>query len=278
MEQAHRDSRTADRAPRATQHGADPGRRGDGGGVPAADPPAARQRAGPLRETIPRLAAAPFTAASNVPASPAYPATRRSTKCNPFAETRIGHVHLDTASCAGQKARSTCSSPSIVSRNLPTSQLDATTKLATGAAFLRGAVAAFPYQIHTVLTDNGAAYTRVRPSRAEAGMAHVFDRVGEEHGIRPLTRPYPPWTNGQAERVEPDGPEVTVKTFHHPTLEVSGRHPDLPRRLRLRQTPQGAVMSNTLSGGPRCLESDPSAFKIDPHLLIPGPNGEDRSQ
>ena len=32
--------------------------------------------------------------------------------------------------------------------------------MATGAQFMRGVVAAFPYQIHTVLTDNGVAFTK----------------------------------------------------------------------------------------------------------------------
>jgi hypothetical protein len=72
-----------------------------------------------------------------------------------------------------------------------------------GSDFLRNVVAAFPYKIHTVLTDNGMAFAdlpkyRHGDSRHALG-AHIFDRVWKEHGIEHrLTKPYHPWTNGQA--------------------------------------------------------------------------------
>ncbi len=54
-----------------------------------------------------------------------------------------------------------------------------------GAEFLRGVVEAFPYAIHTVLTDNGMAFAdlpknRNGPSRRYLG-AHIFDRVCNCH-------------------------------------------------------------------------------------------------
>ena len=67
--------------------------------------------------------------------------------------------------------------------------------------------------------------------------------------------------------------DATVKTFHYQTSESLKAHVlSLRHRLQLRQAPQGAAMANTLSGRLRRLESDPSAFKIDPHYLIPGPH------
>lgn len=50
-----------------------------------------------------------------------------------------------------------------------------------GAAFLRAMIEVFPYQIHTVLTDNGMAFAdlpknRQGPSRCFLG-PHIFDRV-----------------------------------------------------------------------------------------------------
>ena len=55
-----------------------------------------------------------------------------------------------------------------------------------GADFLR-VVSAFPYAIHTVLTDHGMAFAdlpknRNGPSRRYLG-AHIFDRVCDENGI-----------------------------------------------------------------------------------------------
>ena len=91
-----------------------------------------------------------------------------------------------------------------------------------GAAFLQEVVAAFPYAIHTVLTDNGMAFAdlpknRTGPTRTWLG-AHIFDRVCQENGIEhKLTRPYHPWTNGQAERMNRTVKDATVKVFHYPT-------------------------------------------------------------
>ena len=66
-----------------------------------------------------------------------------------------------------------------------------------GADFLRGLVAAFPYAIHTVLTDNGMAFADLpknrgrRPEMAAICGGHIFDRVCKQHGIQhKLTKPY----------------------------------------------------------------------------------------
>ena len=107
---------------------------------------------------------------------------------------------------------------------------DANTKM-NGAAFLRQVVAVFPYAIHTVLTDDGTAFAdlpknRGRHPEIEAIFGgHVFDRVCDEHGIEhKLTKPYHPWTNGQAERMNRTVKEATVKAFHYPDLEALEAH------------------------------------------------------
>ena len=98
-----------------------------------------------------------------------------------------------------------------------------------GAEFLRGVVEAFPYVIHTVLTDNGMAFAdlpknRNGPTRRYLG-AHIFDRVCNENGIKHrLTKPYHPWTNGQAERMNRTVKDATIKAFHYPDLENLKAH------------------------------------------------------
>src|ERR687890_148755 len=73
-----------------------------------------------------------------------------------------------------------------------------------GAAFLREVVAAFPYRLRTVLTDNGMAFAdlpknRGRHPEIEAVFrGHTFHPASRRHGIgHKLTRPHHPWTNGQ---------------------------------------------------------------------------------
>ena len=74
----------------------------------------------------------------------------------------------------------------------------------SGATFLRSVAAAFPYRIHSALTDNGISFAdqpcyRSGPTARFRG--HAFDRVCRKHGIKhKLTKPSHPWTNGQAER------------------------------------------------------------------------------
>ncbi len=107
---------------------------------------------------------------------------------------------------------------------------DANTKM-NGAAFLREVVEAFPYRIHTVLTDNGMAFADLPKNRGrypemEAIFGgHIFDRVCDQRGIEHrLTKPYHPWTNGQAERMNRTVKEATTKAFHYPDLEALRAH------------------------------------------------------
>jgi hypothetical protein len=93
-----------------------------------------------------------------------------------------------------------------------------------GAQFLINVVAALPCKIHTVLTDNGiglrrSAQDRNGPTRTWLGQ-HIFDRVCIENGItHKPTKPYHPWTNGQAERMNRTIKDATVRVFHYPDLE-----------------------------------------------------------
>src|ERR671921_1106748 len=152
----------------------------------------------------------------------------KASKRGRFAETVIGYVHIDVCELRlAQGKLFMFLAIDRVSKFTHVAFLDANTK-ANGAAFLREVVEAFPYRIHTVLTDNGMAFAdlpRYRDGPTARWMGHIFDRVCRVHGIgHRLTKPYHPWTKGQAERMNRTVKEATIKAFHHPDLEALKAH------------------------------------------------------
>jgi transposase InsO family protein len=201
----------------------------------------------------------------------------KASKRQRFAETAIGYVHIDACELRLTEGKLFMFlAIDRVSKFVHVGFYDANTK-ANGAAFLREVVAAFPYRIHTVLTDNGMAFAdlpKYRDGHTARWMGHIFDRVCREHGIEHrLTKPYHPWTNGQAERMNRTVKEATIKAFHYPDLDALRAHVfafvgayNFAKHLKaLRwRTPFQAVCD--------AWTKDPTIFKIDPHHLIPGPN------
>jgi hypothetical protein len=96
---------------------------------------------------------------------------------------------------------------------------------------------------------------------------HVYDRVCDAHGIRHrLTKPYHPWTDGQAERMNRAVKEATIKAFHYADVEALGTHvlafvqaynfAEHLKALRWRTLFQAILDA---------WAKDPAIFKVDPH-------------
>src|SRR3712207_5694420 len=148
----------------------------------------------------------------------------KASKRKRFAGTRIGYLHVDVRELRlAQGKLFLFLAIDRVSKFTHVAFYGANTKL-NGAAFLREVVAAFPDRLHTVLTDNGMAFAdlpKYRDGATARWMGHVFDRVCREHGIEHrLTKPYHPWTNGQAERMKRTIKDATTKAFHYPDLDA----------------------------------------------------------
>ena len=140
------------------------------------------------------------------------------------------------------------------------------------AQFLRNLIAAVPYAIHTVLTDNGIQFT----NRACDTYAfhHIFDRVCDENSIEHrLTKIKHPWTNGQVERMNRTIKEATVKRFHYDDHDQLRRHLqdfidayNFGRRLKTLKglTPYEFICKRWTS--------EPDRFILDPIHQMPGLN------
>jgi transposase InsO family protein len=89
----------------------------------------------------------------------------------------------------------------------------------SAAAFLEALIAAVPYKIHIVLTDNGIQFTfppRYADGPTARYVTHMFDMRCQENGIEHrLIKVKHPWTNGQVERMNRTIKEATVQRYHY---------------------------------------------------------------
>jgi transposase InsO family protein len=110
----------------------------------------------------------------------------------------------------------------------------------TAWEFLQHLLETVPYQIHTVLTDNGIQFAeQPRNRNTIISRPMRFDMICEANGIEHrLTKPNHPWsledqktvqwtvfpTNGQVERMNRTIKDATVKRFHYDSHEQLRTH------------------------------------------------------
>ena len=147
----------------------------------------------------------------------------------------------------------------------------------TASAFLTALIAAVPYKIHTILTDNGIQF-RYAP-RYAAGptaryMTHMFAMRCRENDIEHrFTKINHPWTNGQVERMNRTIKDATVKRYHYDSHDQLSRHLadfvsayNFGRRLK---TLKGLAPYEFIC---KRWTIEPERFKLDPIHQFPGLN------
>ena len=152
--------------------------------------------------------------------------------------------------------------------------------------FLRHLIAAVPYRVHTVLTDNGTHFTtpgntasappliKEAIARGELFRAHAFELACAQNDIdHRLTKPRHPWTNGHVERMNRTIKDATVRRYHYESHDQLRQHLsgfvtayNFARRLKTLKglTPYEFICKRwTL---------EPERFRLNPLHQMPGLN------
>lgn len=131
---------------------------------------------GSLRENLPRLSRNALHRCLVRHGISRLPVGDPAAKRKRFAATTIGYVHID--SCELRTAEGKTHLFLAIDRvsKFVFVQLHPHATSMIGAAFLRHALAAFPYKLHTILTDNGVAFTDCASTKYDFKV-HPFNRI-----------------------------------------------------------------------------------------------------
>jgi transposase InsO family protein len=141
-----------------------------------------------------------------------------------FKQYEIGYFHVDIAEVRTARAKAYLFVAVDRTSKLAVARIYRRATSLVAAAFLKVLARSVPYRVHTVLTDNGIQFGDAGGRRV-LPRSHPFDRMcgllGIEHR---LTKPYHPWTNGQAERMVRTLKQATVRAFHYESVQELRRH------------------------------------------------------
>jgi transposase InsO family protein len=203
-----------------------------------------------------------------------------------FKRYPIGYFHIDIAEVRTEEGRLYLLVAIDRTSKFAFVELHEKATRRVAGDFLRHLVAAVPYRINTVLTDNGTHFTEptgdgwtpeeIRAMRAQKVpfRCHSFELACADLGIEHrLTKPRHPWTNGQVERMNRTIKEATVKRFHYATHDQLRTHLadfvaayNFARRLKTLRglTPYEAIC--------KAWTDNPQRFTLNPLHQMPGLN------
>jgi transposase InsO family protein len=194
-----------------------------------------------------------------------------------FKSYPIGFFHIDIAEVRTQEGKLYLYVAIDRTSKFAFVQLVEKADTVTSRAFLDALVAAVPYRIEIVLTDNGIQFADLPKNRSgptARWRGHPFGRACQHHGIEHrLTKPNHPWTNGQVERMNRTIKDATVKRYYYDSHEQLRRHLDdfvsaynFGRRLK---TLGGLTPYEFIC---KTWTSQPERFTLNPLHQMPGPN------
>jgi len=203
-----------------------------------------------------------------------------------FKSYPIGYFHIDIAEVRTEQGKLYLFV--AIDRTSKFAFVELHEKATTRASgnFLRHLIAAVPYKVHTVLTDNGIHFTtpgaggsavpliKEAIANGELFRAHSFELACAKHDVEHrLTKPKHPWTNGQVERMNRTIKDATVKRYHYDSHDQLRQHLgdfvaayNFGRRLKTLRglTPYEAIC--------KAWQTEPGRFTSNPHHQVPGPN------
>ena len=222
-----------------------------------------------LQETIPHLTRSSLHRCLQRHGISRLPDTRDKTPKKKFKKYPIGYFHIDIAEVRTDEGKLHLFVAIDRTSKFVFAELYDRATRPNAVQFLRNLIAAVPYKIHTILTDNGIQFANRAGDKYAFKL--LFDRICEQHGIEHrLTKPNHPWTNGQVERMNRTLKEATVYRFFYDTHQQLREHLktylmayNFARRLKtLKGLTPYEFICQKWQQQPDCFLSDPSHLTL----------------
>jgi hypothetical protein len=154
-----------------------------------------------------------------------------------FKAYPIGYFHIDIAQVRTEQGKLHMFVAIDRTSKFAFVELHEKATTAVSKGFLLNLIAAVPYKIHTVLTDNGIQFTtpgaggsavpliKEAIANGELFRAHAFELACARNDIEHrTTKPKHPWTNGQVERMNRTIKDATVKRYYYESHDQLRQH------------------------------------------------------